>query len=136
MDRSWRNKIKILGNPCILDFSIKNHNWKLTTEFFDKEDAFLFYIVRIFYLGSNIPSKIFYVSFRYEIILTARAIKDLINMVNRVDTLTKLVGKCTRIMSLNRIIGKHFPAFHTFTDIADKFITFFLFVTILVYMYF
>ena len=119
-----------------MDFSIKNHNWKLTTEFFDKEDAFLFYIVRIFYLGSNIPSKIFYVSFRYEIILIARAIKDLINLVNRVDTFTKLIGKGTRIMSLNKIIGKHIPAFHTFTDIADKFITFFLFVTILVYMYF
>lgn len=57
-------------------------------------------------------------------------------MVNRVDTFTKLIGKGTRIMSLNKIIGKHIPAFHTFTDIADKFITFFLFLTILVYMYF
>lgn len=57
-------------------------------------------------------------------------------MVNRVDTFTKLIGKGTRIMSLNKIIGKHIPAFHTFTDIADKFITFSLFLTILVYMYF
>ena len=52
-------------DPCkasFLTISIEAHGRKFPTGLLDKRDAFPIYINRISYLGSNIPSKLFYAS--------------------------------------------------------------------------
>ena len=104
----------------------ETHDKKLTRKLFDKKDVFSFYINRIPYLDINIQSKIFYASIGFEIILTARTIANLINMVTCADSLLipliKQSSDCTRIIwLLKKIFGKHFKAFHTFANTADLF---------------
>lgn len=53
----------------------------LQTNFFDKIDAFPFYINSMPYLDSNMLSKIFYASVGSEILRIARTTTDLIRMV-------------------------------------------------------
>ena len=51
----------------VLDLGIKIRNDRFYISLYDKRDDFSFYIVRMSYLCSNIPSKIFYSAFGAEI---------------------------------------------------------------------
>ena len=55
-----------------LDLMITIEDQKFTTKLYDKRDDFPFAIVRMPYVDSNIPSKIFYSSFGAEILRYAR----------------------------------------------------------------
>ena len=54
-------KIKYQGNQaCFLNLDICDNNNIFLYKFFDKRDAFLFIIVRMPYIDSDIPQNIFY----------------------------------------------------------------------------
>ena len=78
--------LKEVENPCkasSLDHTIEVQDKNFTTELFDKRDALPFYINRMPYLDSNIPSKIFYASIGSEVLRITRTTMGLINMVKR-----------------------------------------------------
>ena len=90
-------------------------------------DAFPYYISRIPYLDSNIPSKIFRASLNFEILRIVTTRTDLSNMVKCVNLLLipiKNQGSiCARIISLlKEIFGKHSKAFNELAGTANKFI--------------
>ena len=73
--------------PSFLDLSTEAHDRKFTNEFFYKSGAFPFYISRMPYLDSSVPSKLFYASINFRIPHIARTTAALINMVERANLL-------------------------------------------------
>ena len=52
-----------------LDLGIQIENNKFNIQVYDKRDVFSFSIIRISYLTSNVPSKLFYSAFGAKILL-------------------------------------------------------------------
>ena len=67
-------KMENLGNDdeSFLNLLIKKQNNKFSFQFYDMKYDFLSSRVRMFYLRSNIPSKMFYFTYRSEILRTIR----------------------------------------------------------------
>ena len=105
-------------------------NKKFKTQLNDKRDAFLFYIVCMPHLDSNIPSNICDVSIGSEISSFARTTQVINTFValasrflNRIQKQGSKQGAI--IFMFNKISGKHFTAFNDFADAAANFIKFF-----------
>ena len=116
-----------------LDVSIQvQSNKTFSIKLFDKRDAFPFYINRMPYIDSNIPSKIFYACIGSEILRIARTTSeknDMIHCVNQLIIRMKKQGsQHERFISLlKKIYGKHFSVFKKFASTADCFIKLFTF---------
>ena len=115
-----------------LDLSIKIANKKFTTKLFDKRDSFPFYINRMPFLDSNMPSKIFYASIGSEILRIVRTTTELNDLKNRVDELlTRMKKQGTeqgRLVSIiKKLFGRHTLNFKKFADTAQDFLKLFSF---------
>jgi len=113
-----------------LDLKIKINNRSFSTKLFDKRDSFPFYINRMPFLDSNMPSKIFYSAVGSEILRIARATTEPNDFKHRVVNLLvrmkKQGSEHQRILSLmKKIYGKHQKVFSKFADTANNFIKIF-----------
>ena len=94
---------------------------------YDKRDNFPFSIVRMPYVGSNMPSKVFYSSLGAEILRIGRA-------TNKCDSFKisskKLVGRMLKQggskhkiqQSLSKLYGRHFEVFKSFSNTCNDFL--------------
>ena len=110
-----------------LDLLITIKNNKFCIQLFDKRDEFPFCIVRMPYLSSNIPSKMFYSAFGAEILRAARTTSSATVFLNSSKTLvTRLCnqGGNLKILTntLNKIFGRHFSTFRKFYNTSLEFV--------------
>ena len=110
-----------------LDLSISIVDNKFHTSLFDKRDAFPFSIVRMPYLCSNMPSKIFYATVGSEILRFARTNTNQNQFLKDVKVLLNRMKKqgCKRSLLkkvLNKMYGRHLNDFQKFADTAKQFI--------------
>ena len=114
-------------NATFLDLDIKiNENGTFSLKLYDKRDAFPFSIVRLPYLSSNIPSRIFYASVSGEILRIARctseitefkiSCKTLINRVKKQGAKPKLLTR-----TLNKTFNNHINEFSPFFNSVVEF---------------
>jgi len=113
-----------------LDISITIDNKRFSTKLYDKRDSFPFYINRVPFLESNIPSKIFYASVSSEILRIARTTSDLHNLIPRVNSLLHRMktqgSECIQIISLlKKLYGKNLILFKKIADTPQNFINLF-----------
>ena len=118
------------SEATFLDLSINIVDAKFNTCLFDKRDAFPFSIVRMPYLCSNMPSKIFYASVSSEILRLARTNSNRNNFLNTVkvllDRMRKQGCKMNQLKKmLNKMFGRHATDFHKFAHTAKEFIAMF-----------
>ena len=110
-----------------LDLNIKIENNRFATSLYDKRDGFPFSIVRMPYLCSNIPSKMFYSAFGAEILRIARTT----NIFNVFKCSSKILlyraqkqGGDNGILkkTLPKYFGRHFEVFGKFCDTSVTFL--------------
>ena len=104
-----------------MDLKISIENNKFITNLYDKRDYFPFCIVRMPYIDSNIPSKIFYSSFGAEILRYARNTSKVEVFLNTCKNLLvrmlKQGGHINGLSNvLNKIVGRHFDTFSKFYE--------------------
>ena len=111
-----------------LDLSIHiNSNNNFDISLFDKRDGFPFSIVRMPFLCSNMPTKMFYSSLGAEVLRIARAnnnrascvksCKDIVNrMLNQGGSILKISN------TLKKIFGRHFVTFQDFAPTSKDFV--------------
>ena len=92
---------------------------------FDKRDSFPFFIVRMPYLDSNIPSFVFYGSFKSEILRIAKNtlryedfINSAISFVGRMKNQGGIVSRLRR--SISKVFLEHPNAFKSFEISQNK----------------
>ena len=120
-------KEKGYSGASFLDLDIKIVNNQFTIKLFDKRDSFPFSIVRMPFLSSNMPSKIFYSSLAAEILRIGRTtttINDFCHSVsNIIVRMSRQGAKIMRIKnSLKKMFGRHFDTFKCFSPTADHFV--------------
>ena len=118
------------SHASFLDLSIDIVDGNFITSLFDKRDAFPFSIVRMPYLSSNMPSKIFYASVCSEILRLARTNTNSNSFVNAVTVLLNRMKnqgcKANKLIKvLNKMFGRHFIDFKKFANTAKEFIKLF-----------
>ena len=96
------------------------------TSLYDKRDDFPFSIVRMPYLDSNIPSKIFYSAYGAEILRSARVTNNKINFEHHckilVQRMLKQGGRRLTInKTLTKVFGRHFTSFSKFYSTSLNF---------------
>ena len=116
-----------LNEASFLDLSIKIADGKFHTCLYDKRDAFPFSIVRMPYLSSNMPSKIFYASVGSEILRLARTNTSKTDFIKSVKVLLSRMEKqgCKGNQLkkvLNKMYGRHVNYFQKFARTANEFI--------------
>ena len=102
-----------------LDLMITIEDQKFTTKLYDKRDDFPFAIVRMPYVDSNIPSKIFYSSFGAEILRYARNTNEVKIFLDSchilIARMLKQGGRVEKLLNvLNKMFGRHFDTFSKF----------------------
>ena len=108
-----------------LDLMINIRDDKFVISLYDKRNTFPFSIVRMPYLESNIPSKMFYSAFGSEILRFARNTSDFnlfkVNTKCLVERMLKQGGKNSILNNvLRKLFGRHFDAFGKyFNDFSD-----------------
>lgn len=113
-----------------LDLNIIVKHTKFETDVYDKRDAFPFFIVRMPYRDSNIPTRMFYEAVRSEILCIVRT-KSSKEMFQKLITilLTRIYRQgCENIqlkIRMDRLFGKRFEIFTTFRSNAISFIQLF-----------
>ena len=89
------------SNATFLDLNIKTDGVKVATSLYDKRNAFPFFIVRMTFLCSNIPSRMFYFSFGPEILCSARVFTTCESFLSSAEVLVRRVlrqgGKYLRL---------------------------------------
>ena len=110
-----------------LDLDIKIENNKFVLGLYDKRDYFPFSIVRMPFLCSNMPSKIFYSSLGAEILRIGRTT----NNVKMFEPSSKKVTARMRKQgatvykikqTLCKVFGRNFDVFRQFADTCDTFL--------------
>ena len=113
-----------------LDLNIIVKHTKFQTDVYDKRDAFPFFIVRMPYRDSNIPTRMFYEAVRSEILHIVRT-KSSKEMFQKLITilLTRMYRQgCENIqlkIRMDRLFAKRFEIFATFRSNAKSFIQLF-----------
>ena len=110
-----------------LDLKIEIREEKFVISLYDKRDNFPFSIVRMPYLDSNIPSKIFYSAFGGEILRFARNTSDIALFMDKskllIDRMLKQGGKSFILTNiLKRLFGKHFDIFRKYCNNCSDFL--------------
>ena len=106
---------------CFLDMSLKIKDGDIETSMFDKRDHFQFAIVRLPYLVSNIPQRMFYASIGAEFLRICRISSDLSHAK---ICLSSLVGRAIKqgadqeflLITLRRTLNRHSDVFLKFRD--------------------
>ena len=109
-----------------LNIHISNSN-NFNISLFDKRDTFPFSIVRMPFLCSNIPTKMFYSSLGAEILRIARANNNKISFVKStkgiINRMFNQGANRTRIANtLKKVFGRHFEVFCEFSPTSEEFI--------------
>ena len=118
------------NNKAATFLDLKIHitaNKQFSTSLFDKRDAFPFSIVRMPFLCSNIPTKMFYSSLGAEILRIARANNQKVSFFKSAKEIVSRMlnqgGNITRVTNtLKKIFGRHFDTFHEFAPTSRDFI--------------
>ena len=88
-----------------LDISIVNKQFK--TKLYDKRDNFSFSIVRLPFLSSNMPSKMFYSSLGAEFLRICRATSNLQEVLTTSTSLiTRMINQGANVRRINSTLGK------------------------------
>ena len=125
LDLKKENCVNTSASFLDLDINIQHREFRLSL--YDKRDTFPFDIVRMPYLDSNMPSRIFYSTLNAEILRIARCTTEREAFVKSANKL------CTRMLkqganynrtihSLTKIYGKHFESFVFFFPTSDEMI--------------
>ena len=104
------------NHATFLDLDISAENGLFVYKLFDKRDAFPFFIVRMPYLSSNIPSFIFYGTFKSEVLRIAK------NTLRYEDFKPPIVSLLKRMINQGGCSKKLVKCI---TDVAEKHICFF-----------
>ena len=106
-------------HATFLDLDITISNGIFVYKLFDKRDAFPFFIVRMPYLSSNIPSYIFYGAFKSEVLRIAKNtlmyndfLPPVCNLLQRMVKQGGLLPKLRR--SIGNVINNHQDVFQSF----------------------
>ena len=108
-----------------LDMVIDEHKFDISL--FDKRNAFPFSIIRMPFLSSNIPSKMFHSSFSAEILCTARVSTSIDKFSTTAKALARRAihqgGKLDRLRNvLGKVFASHLHSFaHLFNDAGRLF---------------
>ena len=113
-----------------LDLSIIIENKKLKTQLYDERDGFLFSIVLMPHLDSNIPSDIYYASIGSEILKFARSTSDINTFLTLFSCLLRKMQQQESkhrpiTYMLNKLFGKLSTVFNVFAEAATNFIKLF-----------
>ena len=118
------------SSATFLDLNIETSRVKFATSLYDKRSAFPFSIVRMPFLCSNIPSRMFYFSFGAEILHMARVSTTCESFLLSAEVLVRRVlrqgGKylCLKKVS-GKIYARHPESFsHLFSDVSHSSFTF------------
>ena len=118
-----------IGNTegSFLDLFLEIEDNKFSMNLYDKRDDFPFSIVRMPYLNSNLPSKMFYSAFGAEILRTARTTSTLNDFISNSKRLLKRMKKQGGNMksiskTLSKTFGRHFESFHKFYSTSIEFV--------------
>ena len=96
------------------------------TNLYDKRDDLPFSIVKMPYLESNIPSKMFYSAYGAEILRSARVSNNKLNFECHckvlIQRMIKQGGKRITVnKTLSKVFGRHFSTFNKFYDTSQSF---------------
>ena len=111
-----------------LDLGLEVKAKQISSNLYDKRDAFNFSIVRFPYRCSNIPSKMFYATISAEILRIARATSKYTFFLNSVRTLLDRMKKQGANVSgikssIRKMIGRHAGTFSKFEHPIDQIIS-------------
>ena len=115
------------SNVTFLDLNMETDGVKFATSLYDKRNAFLFSIVRMSFLCSNIPSRMFYFLFGAEILRTARVSTTCESFLSVAEALVRrLLRPGGKYLPLKKVLGKiyarHPESFsHLFSDASQLF---------------
>ena len=110
-----------------LDLGLEINEKRISSNLYDKRNAFNFSIVRLPYRCSNIPSKMFYATISAEILRIARATSKYTFFLNCVQTLLVRMKKQGANVSgiqsaIRKMIGRHAGTFSKFEQPIEKII--------------
>ena len=114
-------------SATFLDLDISIIENKFDVKLYDKRDAFPFSIVRMPFLDSNMPSKIFYSSLGAEVLRIARTTNNKAAFLNSVSIIIKrMVNQGAKletvIKTLKKVFGQHFTLFEKYAPTTIAFI--------------
>ena len=115
-------------DATFLDLNIEiNDTNNFNISLFDKRDTFPFSIVRMPFLDSNIPSKMFYSSLGAEILRIGRASNSSTGFLRSsnkiVNRMLKQGGNLSKITkTLKKVYGQHFHTFCNFAPTSEAFV--------------
>ena len=110
-----------------MDLNIKIENNKFSLSLYDKRDTFPFSIVRMPYLSSNIPSKMFYATLGAEVLRIGRTSTVLNSFVSSSQRIIKRMqkqgGRSSAIVKcLQKTYGRNFEVFREFANTCQEFL--------------
>ena len=114
-------------DATFLDLDITIEGGRCDISLFDKRNAFPFSIVRMPFLSSNIPSRMFYFSFGAEILRTARVSTSIEKFMETSKTLVNRIkrqgGEHFRLKKvLGKMYASHVSSFsHLFNEVSSLF---------------
>ena len=114
-------------DATFLDLDITIEGGRCDISLFDKRNAFPFSIVRMPFLSSNIPSRMFYFSFGAEILRTARVSTSIEKFMETSKTLVNRIkrqgGEHFRLKKvLGKMYASHVSSFsHLFNEVTSLF---------------
>ena len=117
-----------LKETSFLDLEISvSDNKTFLVKPYDKRDSFPFSIVRMPFLCSNIPSKIFYSSMGAEILRMARTTNQksafLLSSKRLINRMVNQGANINSVMkTLKKTFGRHFSIFHKFASNSHVFV--------------
>ena len=111
-----------------LDLGLEIKEKQISSNLYDKRDAFNFSIVRFPYRCSNIPSKMFYATISAEILRIARATSKYTFFLKCVQTLLVRMKKQGANVfgiksAIRKMIGRHAETFSKFKQPIEKIIS-------------
>ena len=114
-------------SASFLDIEICIENNKFKYKHYDKRDDFPFSIVRMPFLNSNMPSKIFYASLGSEILRLGRTTNDITSLKYNVNNLLSRMKKqgakeTNTVKTIKKVFGKNPDIFKAFSDTSQGFV--------------
>ena len=119
-------------SASFLDIQINIENNKFKFKHYDKRNDFPFSIVRMPFLNSNMPSKIFYASLGSEVLRLGRTTNDVHSLKSNIDTLLKRMRnqgakQINTEKVIKKVYGKNPDIFKSFSDTSQNCVNMFKF---------
>ena len=116
-----KHENKKSSEVSFLDLQMEVEEGRLRTSLYDKRDGFNFEIVRMPFLESCIPDRIFYATIMSEVLRIARATTHLENFKNTTNVLLRRMKKQgaderRTYMQMRKMMRKHCTVFQKFGD--------------------